>query len=61
MECCCQTKMGSCTDFKWVAMVGDISNMYDELDPEAAESAVKLAPLNLPVWAKKRVLDRVNN
>ena len=41
-------------------MVGDISNMYDELDPEAAASAVKSALLKVPVWAKRRVLDRVN-
>jgi hypothetical protein len=41
-------------------MVGDISNMYDELDPEAAVSAVKSALLRAPVWAKRRVLDRVN-
>jgi hypothetical protein len=53
-----QLRWGS--KFKWITMVGDISNMYDELDPEAAASAVKSALLKVPVWAKRRVLDRVN-
>ena len=39
-----QLRWGS--KFKWITMVGDISNMYDELDPEAAASAVKSALLN---------------
>ena len=48
------------SDFKWITMVGDISNMYDEMDPEAAVSAMKSALSKAPEWAKRRVLDRVN-
>ena len=47
-------------NFKWVTMVGDISNMYDELDPVAAVKATKAALQELPKWLKKRVVDRVN-
>ena len=48
------------SDFKWITMVGDISNMYDEMDPDMAVSAMRSALLKAPEWAKRRVLDRVN-
>ena len=41
-------------------MVGDISNMYDEMDPDMAVSAMRSALSKAPVWAKRRVLDQVN-
>ena len=47
-------------DFEWIVWVGDISNMYDELDPSAAVAAVKKAIGQIHVWAGRRKVTHVN-
>jgi hypothetical protein len=48
------------TNFKWVVWVGDISNMYDELDPDAAVRAVRTVLANAAEWAGRRKIDRLH-
>jgi hypothetical protein len=42
------------TACRWVVQVGDISNMYDELDPAGAIEALKQSIKQLPDWLGKR-------
>ena len=47
-------------NFRWVAMVGDLSAMYDEIDPVLACEMTQEAVGNLPRWTGGRRRDFVN-
>ena len=48
------------TNFRWMAMVGDVSAMYDEIDPVVAVAAVKRAMALVPEWRGKRTTSWIN-
>ena len=47
-------------NFRWVAMVGDLSAMYDEIDPALACEMAQEAIGNLPGWTGGHRRDFVN-
>ena len=47
-------------NFRWVTMVGDLSAMYDEIDPALACEMAQEANGNLPRWTGGRRRDYVN-
>ena len=40
--------------FRWIMMVGDISAMYDEIDPKIACDALRQALSTVQVWTDRR-------
>ena len=46
--------------FRWVTMIGDLSAMYDEIDPALACDMGQEAIGNLPRWTGGRRCDFVN-
>ena len=47
-------------NFRWVTMIGDLSAMYDEIDPALACDMAQEAISNLPRWTGGRRRDFVN-
>ena len=47
-------------NFRWVAMAGDLSAMYDEIDPALACEMAQEAIGSLPRWTGGRRRDFVN-
>ena len=49
-------------NFRWVTMIGDLSAMYDEIDPALACAMAQeaIGNLQLPRWAGGRRRDFVN-
>ena len=47
-------------NFRWIAMVGDLSAMYNEIDPALACEMAQEAIGNLPRWTRGRRRDCVN-
>ena len=48
-------------NFRWVTMIGDLSAMYDEIDPALACDMAQEAIRNLPRWTGACRHDFVNN
>ena len=48
-------------NFRWVAMVGDLSAMYDEIDPDLACAMAQEAIGSLPRWTGGRRCDLTVN
>ena len=47
-------------NFRWVTMIGDLSAMYDEIDPAVACAMAQDAIGNLPRWTGGHRRDFVN-
>ena len=46
------------TNFEWLLMVGDVANMYDELDHTTVDKSIDRLLTNSPAWLHRRA--RVN-
>ena len=43
-------------DFRWLSTVGDLSAMYDEVDPALARDKAEEAISHLPEWTGRRII-----